>query len=94
MSLPASARHRWGLDDGGASARRRVLDALRADWLPLRFGDLGAATMPTAAVLATESFLRGDPEASRCLLLGTSTVSARGAALLAAPRTHAHSLRR
>jgi 3-oxoacyl-[acyl-carrier-protein] synthase-1 len=83
-----------GLDDGDASARRRVLDDLRADWLPLRFGDLGAATMPTAAVLATESFLRGDPGARRCLLLGTSTVMARGAALLAAPRTDAHSLRR
>jgi 3-oxoacyl-[acyl-carrier-protein] synthase-1 len=83
-----------GLDDGGATARRRALDDLRADWLPLRFGDLGAATLPTAAVLATESFLRGDPAPQRCLLIGTATVAARGAAMLAAPRHETHFLRR
>jgi 3-oxoacyl-[acyl-carrier-protein] synthase-1 len=50
--------------------------------LPVFLGDLGAATMPTAAVLAVESFLRGDPEASNCVLFGSSFGEHRGAVLL------------
>jgi len=46
-------------------------------------GDLGAATLPTALVLASEGFLRGDPPAARnCLACASSTGPARGAVLL------------
>lgn len=73
-----------GLDDGGASFAPRVTDRVRTDWLPERFGDLGAATMGTAAVIASEAFQRGDPRPRRCVILGSSVVSARGAVMLAA----------
>jgi len=74
-----------GLDDGGASFVQRAADAVRIDFLPHRFGDLGAATMTTAAVIATEAFARGDPGANHCAIFGVSVVPARGAVLLVAP---------
>lgn len=73
-----------GLDDGGASFAQRAAERVRTDWLPLRFGDLGAATMTTAAVIASEAFVRGDPRPRRCVILGSSAVPARGAVMLAA----------
>lgn len=73
-----------GLDDGGASFAPRAAERVRTDWLPLRFGDLGAATMTTAAVIASEAFVRGDPRPRRCVILGSSVVPARGAVMLAA----------
>lgn len=82
LSLPRAFAP-GGLDDAGASFAPRATEQIRTDWLPERFGDLGAATMPTAAVLAAESFVRGDPSAPRCVLLGSSVVPARGAVLLA-----------
>lgn len=74
-----------GLDDGGVSFATRATDDARADWLPVRFGDLGAATMSTAAVIACEAFARGDPSPRRCVILGSSESPARGAVMLAAP---------
>lgn len=73
-----------GMDDAGASFAPRATDDVRADWLPLRFGDLGAATMTTGAVIACEAFARGDPSARACLLIGSSVGAARGAVMLAA----------
>ncbi|HEY8038205.1 MAG TPA: hypothetical protein VIF15_00355 [Polyangiaceae bacterium] len=52
-------------------------------FLPAFLGDLGAATMPTAAVLAVESFLRGDPPADNSLIIGSSFGVHRGGVLLA-----------
>ncbi|MGD0523488.1 MAG: hypothetical protein ABSE49_00015 [Polyangiaceae bacterium] len=52
-------------------------------FLPVFLGDLGAATMPTAAVLAIESFLRGDPKADNCVVFASSFGEHRGAVLLA-----------
>jgi 3-oxoacyl-[acyl-carrier-protein] synthase-1 len=71
-----------GLDDAGQSFHVIARDPLRMDFMPLRFGDLGAATMPTAAVVASEAFLRGDPCAENCLLVGSSARESRGAVLL------------
>jgi 3-oxoacyl-[acyl-carrier-protein] synthase-1 len=45
-------------------------------------GDLGAAALPTALVLAAEGFLRGDPPARNCLALAASAGPGRGAVLL------------
>ena len=58
---------------------------LAIEFLPVHLGDLGAATMPTAAVIAAEGFLRGDPDASNCLLMASSVGEDRGAVLLARP---------
>jgi len=46
-------------------------------------GDLGAAALPTALVLAAEGFTRGDPPTARtCLACASSAGPARGAVLL------------
>jgi 3-oxoacyl-[acyl-carrier-protein] synthase-1 len=71
-----------GLDDGGRSFQPVARNPLRMDFIPERFGDIGAATMPTAAVVATEAFARGDPSAETCLLLGSSVGADRGAVLI------------
>jgi 3-oxoacyl-[acyl-carrier-protein] synthase I len=55
------------------------------EFLPAFLGDLGAATLPTAAVLATESFLRGDPRADTCLACASSSAGHRGVLLLSRP---------
>ena len=52
--------------------------------LPMRFGDLGAATLPTAAVLAAQALVRGAPPSQRCLLCASSVAEERGAVLLSA----------
>jgi 3-oxoacyl-[acyl-carrier-protein] synthase-1 len=72
-----------GLDDGGRGYQPVATEALRTDFLPPRFGDLGAATMATSAIIATEAFARGDPAAETCLVIGSADGSRRGAVLLA-----------
>ncbi|HVG60599.1 MAG TPA: beta-ketoacyl synthase N-terminal-like domain-containing protein [Hyalangium sp.] len=71
-----------GLDSGGREYHRITADEVRMDFLPLRFGDLGAATLPTAAVIASQAFIRGAPMASGCLLVASSVGQDRGAVLL------------
>ncbi len=56
----------------------------RLDLFPSHFGDLGAATMPTAAAVALEGLRRGDPSGRTCLTTGSSNTGARGATLLTA----------
>jgi 3-oxoacyl-[acyl-carrier-protein] synthase-1 len=68
--------------DGGKDFRPVAVDELPIDFLPLRFGDLGAATLPTAAVIASQAFVRGAPSASNCLCVGSSVGPDRGAVLL------------
>lgn len=76
-----------GLDSGGREYRPLVAQELQMDFLPLRFGDLGAATLPTALVIASQAFMRGAPSASSCLAVASSVGQDRGAVLLApAPR--------
>ena len=71
-----------GLDTAGQSYREVTIDDLQGSFLPAVFGDLGAATMPTALVLATEAFARGRPNAGNCLIIGSSEGEERGAVLL------------
>ncbi len=73
-----------GLDTAGATYREVAAEGFRGDFLPEAFGDLGAATMPTALTIATEAFLRGDPKAAGCMIVGSSTNTDRGAMLVAA----------
>lgn len=73
-----------GLDDGGAGHVKLAEESVRRDFLPFRFGDLGAATMPTATVVATEAFVRGDPRPRSCLVFAASVTSPRGAVYLSA----------
>lgn len=69
--------------DGGKGYRELVKPGARVDMLPLRFGALGAATLPTALVVASEAFARGDPVATHCLAFASSLGPARSALLLA-----------
>lgn len=71
-----------GLDSGGKEFQPIVAEETLMDFLPLRFGDLGAATLPTAAVIATQAFMRGAPSASGCLLVASSVGPDRGAVLV------------
>ncbi len=71
-----------GLDTAGRDYAEVVSPTFRGDQLPEVFGDLGAATMPTAAVLAVEAFTRGDPAARNCLITGSSTGRDRGVIFL------------
>lgn len=71
-----------GLDSGGRDFQPVAADELQMDFLPMRFGDLGAATMPTGMVLAAQSFARGAPAARSCLVIGSSTGQDRGAILV------------
>ncbi|HLL01395.1 MAG TPA: beta-ketoacyl synthase N-terminal-like domain-containing protein [Myxococcaceae bacterium] len=75
-----------GLDSGGREFRPIAAEEVRMDFLPLRFGDLGAATLPTAAVIASQAFMREAVEASRCLLVASSVGADRGAVLLSRPQ--------
>jgi 3-oxoacyl-[acyl-carrier-protein] synthase-1 len=87
--------HEWGLAfpravapgglDAGKGFFQIAADRLDTDQLPENFGDLGAATMATAAVLAVESFQRGVPAVRNCLLHASAMSSHRGAVLIAAP---------
>ncbi|MGE0784916.1 MAG: beta-ketoacyl synthase N-terminal-like domain-containing protein [Sandaracinaceae bacterium] len=73
-----------GLDTAGATYRHVVDERFVLSHLPQAFGDLGAATMPTALTIATEAFRRGDPVASSCAITGSSTGGDRGAILVRA----------
>jgi hypothetical protein len=71
-----------GLDSAGRDVQPVAEDDLRMEFLPMRFGDLGAATMPTAAIIASQAFVRGSPAGRSCLVVGSSVGSDRGAVLL------------
>jgi 3-oxoacyl-[acyl-carrier-protein] synthase I len=83
MALPRAIAP-GGLDTAGKTYQEVVPDRFHMHHLPETFADLGAATMPTAVVVATQAFLRGDPAARNCLVVGTSTSADRGAVLLRA----------
>lgn len=71
-----------GLDTAGASFQKVDSPDLATEFIPDGFGDLGAATMPTALALASEAFLRGDPGFDNCLIVGSSIAERRGAMLV------------
>jgi 3-oxoacyl-[acyl-carrier-protein] synthase-1 len=71
-----------GLDSAGRDFQPVASDELQLDFLPMRFGDLGAATMPTGAIIAAQAFVRGSPMAKPCLVIGSSVGKERGALLL------------
>jgi 3-oxoacyl-[acyl-carrier-protein] synthase-1 len=50
-----------------------------------QFGDLGAAFMPTAIALAGETFKRGGPQSSNCMITGSSLYGERGAIIASGP---------
>jgi 3-oxoacyl-[acyl-carrier-protein] synthase I len=54
------------------------------DFLPSNLGDLGAATMPTAAAIAIEGMRRGDPGGQFTMITGSSDHGSRGVVLLRA----------
>lgn len=54
------------------------------DLLPTHFGDIGAATMPTAAVLGIEGLRRGDPVGRTVVITGSSDDGSRAVALFTA----------
>ena len=56
----------------------------RFDLLPTHLGDVGAATMPTAAALAIEGLRRGDPRGSTCVVTGSSREGERSVLLFTA----------
>ncbi|HEY8205843.1 MAG TPA: hypothetical protein VIG99_00080 [Myxococcaceae bacterium] len=74
-----------GLDSGGREYQPIAAEETTMDFLPLRFGDVGAATLPTGAVVASQAFVRGAPAASSCLLVASSVGPDRGAVLLSPP---------
>jgi 3-oxoacyl-[acyl-carrier-protein] synthase-1 len=74
-----------GLDTAGATYQDVAADDMLTEFVPDGFGDLGAATMPTALALATEAFLRGDPARRNCLIVGCSVNEHRGALLVSRP---------
>lgn len=73
--------HEWQLAlpraSAGVSGQNSTME-----FLPVLLGDLGAATMPTGVAIAAEGFLRRDPDAKNCLIVGSSTNADRGAVLL------------
>jgi 3-oxoacyl-[acyl-carrier-protein] synthase-1 len=71
-----------GLDSAGLTFREVAAEEVAFQFLPFAFGDLNAATMAMAAVIASESFARGDPGAANCLISGTSVGRERAAMLL------------
>ena len=71
-----------GLDTAGADYFAIAAPRLQLDLLPSQFGDLGAATLPTAAILACEAFRRRGTSARTAILSGASGGSMRGAVLL------------
>ena len=71
-----------GLDSGGREYQPIAAEEVAMDFLPLRFGDLGAATLPTGAVVASQAFVRGATAATSCLLVASSVGPDRGAALV------------
>lgn len=71
-----------GLDTAGATYQPIAAPELSIEQVPDGFGDLGAATMPTALVLASQASLRGDPSADNCLIVGSSLGTRRGCMLV------------
>ncbi len=71
-----------GLDTAGRDFFPIAADDLEFDFLPECFGDLGAATMATGAVVASESMRRGHPSTSHCMIISSSEGPTRGAALI------------
>jgi len=71
-----------GLDSGGRDFQPVAADELQMEFLPMRFGDLGAASMPTGAILAAQACLRGPQVGQPCLIMGSSVGPARGALLV------------
>jgi len=74
-----------GLDSGGRDYQPIAAEETAMDFLPLRFGDMGAATLSTGVVVASQAFARGAPVASSCLLVASSVGPDRGAVLLSPP---------
>jgi 3-oxoacyl-[acyl-carrier-protein] synthase-1 len=68
-----------GLDTAGRDFHQLAADGMMMDFLPMRFGDLGAATMPTGAILAAQALGRGAPAVRECLIFGSSVGEDRGA---------------
>ena len=60
------------------------------EFVPTHFGDLGAATIPTAMTIAVEGFSRGAPRARNCLIWASSDGATRGAVLLRQLRRGSH----
>ena len=59
-------------------------ETIAVDLLPSTFGDIGAATMTTGAVLALEGLRRGAPEGRFAIVTGSSDGGDRGVILLSA----------
>ncbi|HET6983971.1 MAG TPA: hypothetical protein VFI53_17645, partial [Myxococcaceae bacterium] len=70
-----------GLDTAGQDWAPTAADGLRAEFPAECFGDVGAAMLPTGAVLALEAGRRGDPPARR-VLLGCCDPGLSGGALI------------
>jgi 3-oxoacyl-[acyl-carrier-protein] synthase-1 len=73
-----------GLDTAGRTYQEVTSPEMRSDFPARRFGDLGAATLPTFLALAWESFSRRSVEARTCLLVAGSPQGDRGAILVTA----------
>lgn len=69
----------WPRGCAGVFTERSVLDHPS-----IHLGDLGAASMPTAAAIAVEGMRRGAPVAATCLVTGSSDGGDRGVVLVAA----------
>jgi 3-oxoacyl-[acyl-carrier-protein] synthase-1 len=74
-----------GVDSGGRDYQPVAEAEMRLDFLPLRFGDLGAATLPMGGILAAQAFARGGPAARSCLIMASSVGPERGAVLVVPP---------
>ncbi len=58
---------------------------MRTGFVPACFGDLGAAAMPTALVVAVTAAQHGDPAARNALAVGSDARARRGAVPLSLP---------
>lgn len=74
-----------GLSTAGRDYVEVASPRLRTDFLPVCFGDLGAAAMPTALVIAVTAAQRGDPAARNVLAVGSDARARRAAVLLSLP---------
>ena len=74
-----------GLSTAGRDYVEVASPRLRTDFLPVCFGDLGAAAMPTALVMAVTAAQHGDPSARNALAVGSDARNRRGAVLLSLP---------
>jgi len=74
-----------GLSTAGKDYVEVASPRLRTDFLPVCFGDLGAAAIPTALVVAVTAAQHGDPAARNVLAVGSDARARRGAVLLSLP---------